>query len=81
MGAARGVGIAQAHNLLNKYGIFYLPHDTLLLPLKRRFLLFVVEERRGVIDLFIGPPGVYILIAYVTVTAIQCDSDSATSSV
>jgi hypothetical protein len=77
MGAARGVGIAQAHNLLNKYGIFYLPHDTLLLPLKRGFLLLVVGERRGVINLFIGPHGVYILVAYVTVTAIQCDSDSS----
>ena len=46
-GAARGVGVAWAHNLLSRqWYILHYHRSTLLLPLGERLLLVVVEWKR-----------------------------------
>ena len=48
-GAARGAGVAWAHNLLSRrWYILHYHRSTLLLPLEERLLLIVVEWKREV---------------------------------
>ena len=48
IGAARGVGVTQAHNLLSRrWYILHYHRSTLLLPLGERLLLMMVEWKRG----------------------------------